>query len=54
MQPSVDGHIGCLHVLALVNNAAMNIEVHLCFQISIFIFFKSGVDLLDHMVVLFL
>ena len=25
--PSVDGHAGCLHVLAVVNSATMNIEV---------------------------
>ena len=28
IQSSVNGHVGCLHVLAPVNSAAMNIEVH--------------------------
>ena len=30
---SVDGHLGCLHVSAIVNSVAMNIRVHVSFQI---------------------
>ena len=38
---------GCLCILVIVNNAAMNIEVHMSFQISVFSFFgyisRSGI-----------
>ena len=32
---SVDGHLGGFHVLTVVNSAAMNIEVHIYFQIIV-------------------
>ena len=33
---SVDGRLGCFHVLAILNSAAMDTEVHVSFQIMIF------------------
>ena len=32
---SVDGHLGCFHVLAIVDSAAVNIEVHVSFSVLV-------------------
>ena len=37
IRSSVDGHLGCF-ILAIVNNAAMNIKMHVSFLISVFHF----------------
>ena len=46
-QSSFDGPFCCFHILPIVNSAAMNIGVHVSFQIRVFIFSrhipKSGI-----------
>ena len=58
---SVDGYLGCFHIVVIINHAAMNIGVHESFQINVGFFWVegvgyiySGVELYGHMVVLLL
>ena len=39
---SVDGHLGCFHVLGIVSSAAVDIEVHVSFHVPfghLYVFF---------------
>ena len=51
---SVDGHLHCFYVLAIVNSTVMNIGVHVSFSVKFLSGYMPGVGLLDHMVVLYL
>ena len=39
---SVDGHLSCFYVLAIVNSAAVNIGVHVSFSIMVFLEYMLG------------
>ena len=51
---SVDGHLGCFQVLAIIISAVMNIGVHVPFQLWFLRVYAQLWELLDYMVVLFL
>ena len=51
---SVYGHLGCFHVLAIVNNAEVNIKVHVPFSIMFFSRYMPSSRIMGHMEVLVL
>ena len=48
---SADAQLGCFHLLARVNNAAMSIAIHVCAEslFSVLLGTYLGIELLGHM-----
>ena len=51
---SVDGHLGCFLVLAIMNSAAMNIGMHVSFWVIVLSGYITRSGIADHIVILFL
>ena len=51
---SVDGHLHCFHVLAIVNSATVNTGVHVSVSILVFLEYMPRSEIARSMVVLFL
>ena len=51
---SVDGHLGCFHVLDIVNSVAMNNGIHVSLSILVFSGYKPRSGIAGSYVVLFL
>ena len=51
---SVDDHLGCLHVLAIVNSVSMNNGIHVSFSVLVSLGYMPRSEIVGHMVVLFL
>ena len=51
-----DGHLGYFHFLAVINTASVNTSVQILFEteFSILVNIRTEVELLDHMVIMFL
>ena len=50
---SADGHLGCFHVLAIINSAVMNIGVHMSLSDLVSLVGMPRSGLVGHMAVLF-
>ena len=44
---SVDGHLGCFHVLTIVISASMNIEVHVSFSVLVSLGYMSSSGIVE-------
>ena len=50
---SVDGHLGCFPILAVIDSAAVDIGVYVSFQIMAFLRYMTRSGLLGHTITLF-